>query len=91
MLKARTVNIYGFIAIGIMLLMLVLIWAQLVPRSMYMSMFFVAMALFLIRVTMRLVLARQARGARMPGRAKEELKAGTEEGEEPGKGTDPPG
>jgi hypothetical protein len=91
MLKARTVNIYGFIAIGIMLLMLVLIWAQLVPRSMYISMFLVAVALFLIRVTMRLVLARQARGAQMPGPAKKELKAGAEEGAEPGKRTDPRG
>jgi hypothetical protein len=59
MLNPRTVNIYGYISIGVMTLMLVLMLARLVPSSMYMALFLIAAALFMIRITLRLVLARQ--------------------------------
>lgn len=64
MLNPKTVNTYGFVSIGIMTVMLVIIWAELVPRSMYLSLFLIAAALFLIRITLRLVLARQEREMR---------------------------
>jgi hypothetical protein len=61
MLSQRTVNAYGFVAIAIMGAMLILMWTGLVPKSMFMPMCLIAAALFLIRITMRLILARQAR------------------------------
>ena len=64
MLNQKSVNSFGFIAVGLMAVMLVLIWAQLVPRSMYMPLFLIAAALFLTRITLRLVLARQERLAK---------------------------
>lgn len=83
MLKQRTVNIYGFFAIGIMIVMLVLIWARLVPQSMYTSMFLVALALFLVRVTLRLTLARQEREARAHAQAGGAANVGEKGAEEP--------
>jgi uncharacterized membrane protein len=82
MLKQKTVNIYGFFAIGTMLVMLVLIWARLVPQSMYTSMFLVALALFLVRVTLRLTLARQQREARARAEAGGAANAGEKGAEE---------
>ncbi len=64
MLNQKSVNTFGFVAVGLMAIMLVLIWAQLVPRSMYMPLFLIAAALFLARITLRLVLARQERIAK---------------------------
>ena len=61
MLSQKTVNIFGFVAVGLMALMLVLIWARLVPHTMYLPLFLIAAALFLARVTLRLVLSRQER------------------------------
>jgi hypothetical protein len=85
MLKQRTVNIYGFFAIGVMIVMLVLIWARLVPQSMYTSMFLVALALFLVRVTLRLTLARQEREAQARAQAQGAATMGEKGAEEPGK------
>jgi hypothetical protein len=64
MLNQKSVNTFGFVAVGLMAIMLVLIWAQLVPRSMYIPLFLIAAALFLARITLRLVLARQERIAK---------------------------
>ncbi len=61
MISYKTVNIYGFVSIGIMLLMLLLIWAKRVPQEYYLTLFLVALALFLIRIALRLILARQQR------------------------------
>ena len=61
MLTQKSVNTFGFVAVGLMALMLVLIWAKLVPHTMYLPLFLIAAALFLARVTLRLVLARQQR------------------------------
>ena len=61
MITYKSVNIYGFVSIGIMLVMLVLIWTHRVPESLYLTLFLIALALFLIRIALRLILARQER------------------------------
>jgi cytochrome c biogenesis protein CcdA len=64
MLTQRTVNIVGLAIIVVMAVLLVLVWQQLVPQSWYWFIFVIALLLFLVRVTLRLVLARQERLAR---------------------------
>jgi hypothetical protein len=59
MLSPRGVNAYGFIAIGAMTLMLVLVVAKVVPPRMYTPLFYAAAALFLVRIGLRIALARQ--------------------------------
>ena len=61
MLTQKSVDRYGVVAIALMGVMLVLLWAGAVPRSMTLPLFLIAAALFLIRVTLRLILARQTR------------------------------
>jgi Flp pilus assembly protein TadB len=61
MLTQRTVNIVGLGIIVLMAVLLVLVWQQLVPPSWYWIIFVVALMLFLVRITLRLVLARQER------------------------------
>jgi hypothetical protein len=59
MLNPRGVDIYGFIAIGAMTLMLVLVVAKVVPPRMYSPLFYAAAALFAIRIVLRIALTRQ--------------------------------
>ena len=59
MLTPRAVNIYGFIAIGAMTIMLVLVLAKLVPPATAMILFYIAAALFVVRIGLRVALARQ--------------------------------
>ncbi len=54
-------NMYGYISIAVMVVLLVLVLFEWVPRSWYYPLFAVAVALYMVRVTMRLVLGRQAR------------------------------
>lgn len=54
-------NTYGYISIAIMMVLLIAVLFELVPRSWYYPLFAVALTLYMIRLTMRLVLARQAR------------------------------
>jgi energy-coupling factor transporter transmembrane protein EcfT len=61
MLTQRTVNVVGLAIIALMAVLLVMVWFQFVPRSWYWTIFAVALVLFLIRITLRLVLARQER------------------------------
>ena len=61
MLTQRTVNIVGLAIIALMAVLLVLVWQQLVAPSWYWVIFAVALMLFLVRITLRLVLARQER------------------------------
>ena len=70
MLNPRTVNAYGYVAIGAMTLMLVLIVARVVPPRMYTPLFYVAAALFAVRIVLRVVLARQQKKAGMSGEEK---------------------
>ncbi len=58
-LNARAVNIYGMVAIGAMLLMLVLVRMRVVPPRLYFPLFYVAAALFAVRIVLRIMLARQ--------------------------------
>ncbi len=72
MLKARAVNIYGMVAIGAMLLMLVLVRMRVVPPRFYFPLFYVAAALFAVRIVLRIALARQEKkkSENAPGEAK---------------------
>lgn len=58
-------NTYGYISIGVMIVLLVLVLFNWVPRTWYYPLFGVALALYLVRITLRLILARQARLDRM--------------------------
>jgi hypothetical protein len=64
MLNKKTVDLYGIISITVMLVLLLLLWLQIVPRTLSLPVLLVALALFLMRITMRLILARQERQAR---------------------------
>ncbi|HUI65076.1 MAG TPA: hypothetical protein VL126_09555 [Bacteroidota bacterium] len=72
MLSSRFVNIYGYVAIAAMAVMLLLIVTKVVPQRMVMPMFYAAAALFVVRIALRIIQARQrmTRG----GQAKEESK-----------------
>ncbi len=61
MLSSRSVNVFGFISIGIMIIMLLLIWRQAVPPSMYVPFFLVAVGLFIIRIVLRIMVSRAER------------------------------
>jgi cytochrome c biogenesis protein CcdA len=69
MLTQRTVNLVGIAIIAMMAVLLVLVWQQLVPQSWYWLIFAIALLLFLVRVTLRLVLARQERMSREEAQA----------------------
>jgi len=60
MLNRRIVDIYGYVAIVLMVAMLTLVAAKLVPGRLYMPFFYITAALFLVRVVLRLILARQS-------------------------------
>ena len=60
-LTPKAVNTYGYVSIALMLFMVVVILMQWVPRSWFYPLFAVAVTLYMIRITMRLVLARQER------------------------------
>jgi uncharacterized membrane protein YfcA len=57
----RGVNLYGFIAIALMLVMIAMVFFQWVPREWHFRLFAVALTLFMIRIALRMVLARQQR------------------------------
>ncbi|HUI11227.1 MAG TPA: hypothetical protein VL221_12930 [Bacteroidota bacterium] len=59
MLNRRMVDIYGYAAIALMVAMLTLVAAKLVPQRLYMPFFYITAALFVVRVALRLLLARQ--------------------------------
>lgn len=61
MLNPRVINIYGYVFLAIVVVMLALVWFQLVPQTMYVPLFLVALTLYLIRITLRLLLERQRR------------------------------
>ena len=63
-LTPKAVNTYGYVSIALMLLMVVVILMQWVPRSWFYPLFAVAVTLYMIRITMRMILARQERVAR---------------------------
>jgi hypothetical protein len=64
MISAKTVNIYGFVSIAVMAVLLALIVFEQVSRSMYLPFFIIAAVLFAIRIVLRVLLARQKRKER---------------------------
>jgi len=70
MINQKFVEIYGYVAILVMAVMLALIWFEKIPRSLYLTCFIIAATLFLIRVTLRLLVARQKRMAEGQGGTK---------------------
>lgn len=61
MITPRWVSIYGYVFLVVVVAMLVLVWFKLVPESMFVPLFLVALVLYLIRITLRLLLDRQRR------------------------------
>lgn len=57
----KAANTYGYIAIALMFALLVMVLLKAVPQSWHMPLFGLALALYLVRITLRLILARQAR------------------------------
>jgi hypothetical protein len=70
MISEKAVNIYGFVAIGLMAIMLILMLTKAVPREMYVTLVLIAAVLVLTRITLRLIVARAKR--RESGRKVEE-------------------
>jgi hypothetical protein len=68
MISQRVFNQMSLIMVGIMLVMLLLVIFKVVPVTWYWPLFSVVLVLFLIRTTLRLVLARQARLDRERGK-----------------------
>ena len=66
----KAANTYGYIAIGVMVALLAMVLLKAVPQSWHMPLFGVALALFLVRITLRLILARQARVEHQGGERK---------------------
>jgi hypothetical protein len=61
MITSRSVNIYGWVSIGVMATLLVLVWLKILPPSLHLPAFIVAVLLFLGRLGLRVILARQHR------------------------------
>jgi hypothetical protein len=70
-LSNKTVVWYSYASLAVMVIMLILMWQRMVPEQWYMTLFGVALVLFLVRVTLRLILARQARLQKSGSQTKE--------------------
>jgi hypothetical protein len=62
-ISERAFTIYSFASIGLMLLLLVLLWFDAVDRSLYIPLFLGAIALFVVRMILRIVIARRRQDA----------------------------
>ena len=71
MLSNKTVAWYSYASLAAMVIMLILMWQRMVPEQWYMTLFGLALVLFLVRVTLRLILARQARLEKSGSQTKE--------------------
>ncbi len=58
-LTERFVTIYGLVSLLVMATILGLMWFKVIPESLYMPMFFVALAAFAGRIALRVALHRQ--------------------------------
>jgi uncharacterized membrane-anchored protein len=61
MISQKAVNIFGFVAIGLMAIMLLLMLTKTVPREMNMVLVLIAAALVITRIALRLIVARRTR------------------------------
>lgn len=57
----RGANMYGFVAIAVMVAMIAIVFFDLAPRIWHWRLFALALTLFAIRIALRLILARQKR------------------------------
>lgn len=78
----KAANTYGYIAIGVMVALLAMVLLKAVPQSWHMPLFGVALALYLVRITLRLILARQARKEHQ-GQEGADTKGGETSGQDP--------
>ena len=63
-LNQRTANAFGYIALVVLVLLFILDYGlHLLPLYLRLPIFFLALALFMVRVTIRLLLARRGRAA----------------------------
>jgi hypothetical protein len=60
-LDRQTLNISGFITVGIMAVMFGLAYSRLVPETLTIPFFVVALLLLIVRVVMRVIVARRER------------------------------
>ncbi len=66
-MSQRTANAFGYIALVILVLLFILDYGlHLLPPYLRLPIFFLALALFMVRVTLRLLLARRGRDAAEP-------------------------
>lgn len=72
----KAANTYGYVAIALMFALLIMVLLKAVPQSWHMPLFAVALALYLVRITLRLILARQARMEQQGPAANSEEKSG---------------
>lgn len=61
MVSPKVVSIYGYVSIIIMAVLLGLIFFESVPQGFYIAFFIVALILFIGRIVLRFLLARQER------------------------------
>ena len=61
MINQRIANGFGYLSLGVLLLLFLLDWAGVLPPNLKMPLFFLALALFLVRITLRLILERRRR------------------------------
>jgi hypothetical protein len=67
MITVRTVEVYGYISLAIMILLLVLVWLKQVPDGLIVPLFLVAVALFVGRIVLRIIVARQKKSGPLDG------------------------
>ena len=61
MLTRKFVTVYGFVGIGIMAVLLMLMWFKMVPESYFIPLFAVALVIWASRIIMRMMLAKKER------------------------------
>jgi hypothetical protein len=64
MITKRTVDIFGIVSVSVVLALLIAMVLHLVPQNYSLPLALIAMALFLLRITMRLTYAYQQRKAK---------------------------
>lgn len=64
LITQKAVTIYGIAGIAVMVILLSLLWFKVVPRSLYVPVFLMALAVFAGRLVLRILLLRQERADR---------------------------
>lgn len=62
-LTPRTVSIFGYVSLAVMVTLLLLLWLHIVPDTMAVPFFVIAVVLFLTRIVIRFIVARRERKA----------------------------